>query len=169
MCTTGYGTTNTGVTMTATENPEGTAGTGSAGGTERRRTWQRQAIESFLSGDMAFRTAQEIHAQLRDGDSAVGLATVYRTLQAMASAGEVDTLRSDDGEISYRRCGEQGHHHHVVCRSCGFTVDVDDAPVRAWADEVAARHGFGQVEHLVEVFGVCADCQAKARHPSAHL
>jgi Fur family ferric uptake transcriptional regulator len=87
----------------------------------------------------------------------VGLSTVYRTLQQLADSAEVDVLRSDDGEARYRRCSA-GHHHHLVCRSCGRTVEVAGPTVEAWAERVAAEHGFREVSHTLEVFGVCAEC-----------
>ena len=92
----------------------------------------------------------------------VGLATVYRTLQALADDGEVDVLRTDDGEAVYRRCCT-GHHHHLVCRACGRTVEVEGPTVERWADTVAAEHGFTDVRHTLEIVGTCADCAARDR------
>src|SRR3712207_9181622 len=82
-----------------------------------------------------------------------------RALQALAEDGEVDVLRGADGEAVYRRCSPV-HHHHLVCRSCGATVEVADAPVERWAARVAAEHGFADVDHQVEVFATCATCTA---------
>ncbi|HEX5534519.1 MAG TPA: transcriptional repressor [Actinomycetales bacterium] len=124
----------------------------------RRASRQRSAVEAFLAEQETFRTAQEIHADLREQGTRVGLATVYRALQAMVDDGEVDVLRTDDGEAAYRRCSPN-HHHHLVCRGCGRTVEVEDEPVERWAAKVAAAHGFSDVEHEVEVFGTCAGCR----------
>jgi len=104
-----------------------------------------------------FRSAQEIHDLLRDSGAIVGLSTVYRTLQALADAGEVDMLRTEDGEAAYRRCSES-HHHHLVCRSCGRTVEVEGPTVERWADAVAREHGFADVSHTLEIFGTCPSC-----------
>ncbi|MDR1513073.1 MAG: transcriptional repressor, partial [Propionibacteriaceae bacterium] len=87
-----------------------------------------------------------------------GLATVYRTLQAMAEAGEVDTVRSDDGEMLFRQCGSHQHHHHLVCRNCGLSVELDGPTVERWAAKVAQDNGYSDVTHVVELFGLCADC-----------
>ena len=75
-----------------------------------------------------FHSAQELHAMLRDRGERVGLTTVYRTLQGLADAGEIDVMRPPGGEHLYRRCS-QGHHHHLVCRSCGRTVEVEGPAV----------------------------------------
>jgi Fur family ferric uptake transcriptional regulator len=129
----------------------------------RRQTRQRTAVLTVLGEQDVFRTAQDLHALLRERGDAVGLATVYRALQALADDGLVDVLRTDVGEAAYRRCSPV-HHHHLVCRSCGTTVEVADAPVERWAARVAAEHGFAEVEHQVEVFGTCRACTA---HPPA--
>lgn len=118
-------------------------------------------MSAALSSVDDFRSAQELHDLLRRRGDAVGLTTVYRTLQALADAGEIDVLRSDDGESIYRRCSD-GHHHHLVCRNCGKAVEVEDSQVEEWADQVAAAHGFINVQHTVEVFGLCAGCAGSA-------
>ena len=122
----------------------------------RRPTRQRAAIAAALTDSAEFRSAQEIHAALLASGARVGLATVYRNLQAMAADGEVDVLRTDDGEAAYRACSTGQHHHHLVCRECGRTVEVAGSVVEHWAESVAAEHGFSQVTHTVEVFGVCS-------------
>ena len=122
-----------------------------------RSTRQRAAVSSVLDEQDEFRTAQEIHAALRQAGEAVGLTTVYRTLQALADSEEVDVLRNADGETAYRRCSK-GHHHHLVCRDCGRTVEVEGPAVERWADKVAAEHGYTDVSHTLEIFGTCADC-----------
>lgn len=118
---------------------------------------QRTAVRQELARDPAFRSAQEVYASLRAAGNRIGLTTVYRALQALADSGDVDVLRTADGEASYRLCSE-GHHHHLVCRRCGDTVEVEGRAVERWADRVAADHGFVDVAHTVEVFGTCARC-----------
>jgi Fur family ferric uptake transcriptional regulator len=128
-------------------------------GTPRRPSRQRSAVVALLDDLDGFRSAQDLHALLRQRGDSVGLATVYRALQALAEDGQVDVLRGDDGEAAYRRCSPV-HHHHLVCRSCGATVEVADPPVERWASRIAAEHGFADVQHQVEVFGTCARCTA---------
>lgn len=125
--------------------------------TVRRPTRQRAAVEALLLDIGDFTSAQDLHARLRAQGQTVGLATVYRTLQAMAADGDVDMMRTSDGEAVYRRCST-GHHHHLVCRSCGRTVEVEGAAVERWADKISAENGFTDVHHTLEIFGTCADC-----------
>lgn len=125
-----------------------------------RATRQKAAITAAMNEVDAFVTAQELHGLLRGRGERVGLATVYRGLQTLAEAGKVDVLRTPEGEVAYRRCS-QGHHHHLVCRTCGHTVEVDGPAVERWADKVAAGHGFTDVSHTLEIFGVCGSCAGR--------
>ncbi len=132
---------------------------GPAAAPNRRNTRQRSAVLTLLAELDDFRSAQDLHAMLRARGDSVGLATVYRTLQALVDDGQVDVLRGSDGEAVYRRCSPV-HHHHLVCRSCGRTVEVADPPVERWAAKMAAEHGFADVQHQLEVFGTCGPCSA---------
>jgi Fur family ferric uptake transcriptional regulator len=125
----------------------------------QRATRQRAAIADLLDELTDFRSAQEIHEELRRRGEGIGLTTVYRTLQALSDAGEIDVLRTGTGEASYRRCSEH-HHHHLVCRTCGKTVEVEGPAVEHWAERVALQHGFAEVSHTVEILGDCAGCRA---------
>lgn len=125
----------------------------------RKPTRQQAAVIAMLDELDDFTSAQELHSQLRAGGETVGLATVYRTLQALAGDGTVDVLRTDDGEAIYRSCSTT-HHHHLVCRQCGHTVEVKGLAVEKWADTVSEEHGFRDVTHQLEIFGVCSTCVA---------
>ena len=103
-----------------------------------RPTRQRRAVAEVLATFTDFRSAQEIHELLGRRGEQVGLATVYRTLQRLADAGEVDMLRTEDGEAIYRRCSDT-HHHHLVCRACGATVEVEGPAVERWTRAIADR------------------------------
>jgi len=124
-----------------------------------RMTRQRAAVAQALDGSTDFRSAQQLHEALRASGDGIGLATVYRTLQVLAEGGEVDVLRTADGESVYRRCARREHHHHLVCRACGRTVEIDGPSVEEWAARVGAAQGYADIEHTVELFGTCAACQ----------
>lgn len=130
------------------------------GGPGVRATRQRAAVWTLLENLEEFRSAQELHDELRRRGEGIGLTTVYRRLQSMAASGLVDTLRTETGESVYRRCSQQ-HHHHLVCRRCGATVEVQGTQVEAWAAEVADEHRFSDVSHTIEIFGICAQCSGQ--------
>jgi Fur family ferric uptake transcriptional regulator len=119
-----------------------------------RPTRQRIAVTEALASFDDFRSAQEIHELLDRRGAKVGLATVYRTLQRLSESHEVDMLRTEDGEAVYRRCSDT-HHHHLVCRECGATVEIEGPAVERWTSAMAAEHGFADVSHTLEIFGTC--------------
>ena len=133
-------------------------GAGGSGGPVRRATRQRAAVDDALASLEEFVSAQRLHEILRARGENVGLATVYRTLQVLVEDEAVDVLRTDEGEALYRRCAQTEHHHHLVCRSCRATVEIDGPDVEAWAARLASRHGFVDVDHTLELIGLCAEC-----------
>ncbi|PWF80369.1 Fur family transcriptional regulator [Kocuria rosea] len=130
--------------------------------TVSRTTRQRSALAELLERTSEFRSAQQLHAMLGEQGESVSLATVYRNLSALAEAGEVDALAAPGGETRYRRCRRTEHHHHLVCRRCGRTVEVAETAVERWAAQTARRHGFTEVSHAIELHGTCEACRRDA-------
>lgn len=126
----------------------------------RRRTPQRVAVGEALRAEGAFVSAQHLHQAMRQAGSTIGLATVYRTLADLAADGTIDHMQQG-GEALYRACETIGHHHHLICRRCGNTVEISAKPVEVWSRKVAAEHGYIDPEHVVDVFGVCPECAAR--------
>lgn len=124
----------------------------------QRRTKQRSEIIEMLTATPQFCSAQDLHALLKQNGSTIGLATVYRNLETLASAGEVNTIRSEEGETLYRLCEDEHHHHHLVCRNCGAIQQIDAEELDQWVENVAATHGFTNVSHLGDLFGLCPEC-----------
>lgn len=142
------------ITMTSTSWQRRGPGSG-----PRRPTRQRSEIRGVMAAVDGFATSQEIHDRLRRDGSSVGLATVYRTLQAMAGAGELDVVRTPDGQTAYRTCSP-GHHHHLICRTCGRTVEVTLPGLEELTRSIAEQHDFSEIDHELEFFGVCQGCAA---------
>jgi Fur family ferric uptake transcriptional regulator len=133
-----------------------------AAAVRRRSTRQGAAIDKALSDADGFLTAQALYDELRRRGASVGLTTVYRHLRRLAEDGAVDVVTRPDGELAYRRCGPtssgepEQHHHHLVCRTCGFSVEIEGPEVESWAHQVAADAGFTEVSHTLEIFGECS-------------
>ena len=128
-----------------------------------RATRQGAAVRDALQHAGGFRSAQDVYAVLRAEGGSVGLSTVYRHLQSLVDGGVVDVIHTPEGEATYRYCGDaadRNHHHHLVCRQCGRTEEIEGRAVERWAGEVADQHGYTDVDHTVELFGRCADCSA---------
>jgi Fur family ferric uptake transcriptional regulator len=126
-----------------------------------RPTRQRLAVLGALAAEVNDATAQEIHSFLAGSGERVGLATVYRTLSALSDSGAVDALNHHAGEVCYRLCSDD-HHHHLVCERCHKVVELTDCDLDSWLAVRARRHGFTISGHTVEVSGVCADCRTVA-------
>lgn len=122
-----------------------------------RQTKQRAAVRAKLAEVNEFVSAQQLHSLISATGNPVGLATVYRCLQAMDNGGEVDSIMGTDGEARYRLCGGE-HHHHLVCRSCGKTVELQTESVEKWVRAMANAHGFTEVDHSFELMGICTHC-----------
>lgn len=104
-----------------------------------------------------FASAQEVYQLLQRNSQSIGLTTVYRALQSLLDDKVVDTLRRDDGEAIYRLCGEN-HHHHLVCKGCGDTVEIEGGAIEKWAKTMAEEFGYRDVGHTAEIFGLCKKC-----------
>lgn len=127
--------------------------------TGQRSTKQRTAIADLLADAKDFVSAQELHDRLRARGESIGLTTVYRNLQALTEARQIDAIWDGSGETRYRHCSTD-HHHHLVCRNCGTTVEIKADKVETWAEAVATENGFSDISHTVEIFGICAQCSA---------
>lgn len=135
--------------------------TATTGKRRHRVTRQGGIVRDQLASGDGFRSAQTVFSELRAKGEAIGLSTVYRHLQALADEGDADTLQTAEGEALYRLCGQSSrHHHHLVCRLCGRTVEIEGRSVERWAAQVAADNGFSEVDHTVELLGVCQPCAA---------
>ena len=115
-------------------------------------------VREALAGAPGFVSAQNLHASLRDDNTGIGRATVYRPLAGLVAQGAADSLQSPDGEALYRACTSTGHHHHLICRSCGLTVEIEATDVEQWARRTAESHGFSEAEHIVDIYGLCTSC-----------
>lgn len=121
-------------------------------------------ILQALTDHGGFISAQELHRALRGSGSRIGLSTIYRALAALAADGDVDALTIAGSVTLYRRCGTTGaHHHHLICRTCGRTIEVSAPPVEGWIEGIAHQHGYTDTSHQVEIYGLCATCSDSTR------
>lgn len=122
----------------------------------RRQTWQKDAVLHALGQAQGFVSAQQLHKQLTQHGSVIGLATVYRTLNSLVADGLADSL-VNAGESLFRDCSKD-HHHHLICNGCGIAVEIEAKQAETWATKVAKDHGFTQVTHTIDIFGMCKAC-----------
>lgn len=124
-----------------------------------RKTRQKDAVWQALHAQDDFVSAQDLHKVLNNSGCRIGLATVYRRLNALHLSGNLDCIEHG-GLRLYRICtAQRHHHHHLVCESCGRTIEITP-PDDGWLQSVASAHGFTVSSHTLEVYGLCGDCQA---------
>lgn len=130
---------------------------------EVRNTKQRRTVKATIDGLEDFISAQDLHQLMLSRGESVSLATTYRILQSLAEHNEVDVLKTADGEAIYRKCQVDHHHHHLLCRSCGAAEELEVPDLEEWASEIGAKFGFSDVQHVIEVTGICSNCRAKEK------
>ena len=125
-----------------------------------RNTHQRRQVIRALERVQGFVSAQDLHGIIgRDGGE-VALATVYSQLKKLSDARLVDVVMTDRGEALYRRCVDDSHHHHLACRTCGATIEVDAPELERWARDIGERFAYADLRHVLELNGTCPSCQS---------
>jgi Fur family ferric uptake transcriptional regulator len=124
-----------------------------------RATPQRVRVLAELMEEQSDVTAQGLHDRLRARGERLGLATVYRTLSLLEGEGVIHSLSHRPGELCYRWCGDE-HHHHLVCSRCHRVVELGECEVDEWIDRVARGHDFVATGHELDVAGLCGECRA---------
>ena len=124
-----------------------------------RNTAQRREVIGVLGRVQGFVSAQDLHELIIKDGGQISLATVYTQLRKLVESKDVDIVMTDRGESLYRRCVVDVHHHHLACRNCGATVEVDAPQLEKWASEIASKNGFKDLRHVIELNGICQKCQ----------
>ncbi|MGH2830905.1 MAG: Fur family transcriptional regulator [Actinomycetota bacterium] len=123
-----------------------------------RETPARRAVLTVLKGERGRRlTAQQVHRRAEAIRPRIGLATVYRTLGALAQDGVIDVVATGDRESAYRLCSE-GHHHHLVCDGCGAVFEIGECDVGEVERRLEGRYRFRITEHSLTFRGRCSRC-----------
>lgn len=127
----------------------------------RRATRQRSIVAEALGRERVALSAQELHGRIGAKHQRIGLATVYRALEAQVAAGTATRLERPGHVYAYAACAPE-HHHHLVCSSCQRVEDVAEEVVRPMLRSVREKHGF-HVDHAqLDLYGLCARCRARA-------
>ncbi|WP_260860815.1 Fur family transcriptional regulator [Mycobacterium tilburgii] len=122
-------------------------------------TVQQRAVLDLLQRGDRFRSAQQLHFELRQHDGVrIGLVTVYRILHAFAGLGIAETQRSEEGEMLYRLRTTPEHRHYLLCRQCGLAIAFTVDDVECLTSELAQHHRFIEVAHQIDLYGTCPHC-----------
>lgn len=127
-----------------------------------RWTNQRQVIvETFVTCGEHI-TVEGLHLRARAADPTVSSATVYRTINMLVEIGVATKRQFGPGSASFECSYIKDHHDHLVCLSCAKIVEFHQDMIEQMQEQVAREHGFRLSHHRLELFGICAECQAQA-------
>lgn len=124
-----------------------------------RRGSARRAVIEVLAAQNCCLTAQEIFDLLRASGRRVGIASVYRILELLTSEGFVQRIDLGAGVSRYEPVWPEGHHHHLVCDSCGKVEAFEDGDLELALNRVEASSGYEVAAHEVVLHGACGDCR----------
>ena len=115
-------------------------------------------LETFLTGE-GHRSVEDIYRQVRSEDSRIGYTTVYRTMKLLIEAGLAREIDLADGLTRYEHLYNHSHHDHLVCTACGASVEFLNAELETIQDAASTRLGFKVLDHKLQIYGLCSDCQ----------
>lgn len=113
---------------------------------------QLRQVDRELSG-------QDLHALLRQGPQAMGLATVYRHLRQLQQRGLVRSRHLPSGEALF--APTERDEHHLTCVDCGTTVVLQHCPMHDLTLPLDQASGFELLFHTLEFFGLCSVCRKR--------
>ena len=129
-----------------------------------RLTDARRAVAQLIADQVGHFSAADLVTEAKARRLGIGRATIFRTLDVLSEVGVVERIDLPSGEDAYVGCAAS-HHHHVICSRCGRATEIEDAGLRTLVREVARQTGYRVDGHRLELFGLCAACQADARLP----
>lgn len=120
-------------------------------------TDQRRELVALVMSQVRRFSADDLQAELGQRGLSIGRATIFRTLDLLVRLGHVGRVR-DGGRGGYAVC-DPGHHHHLVCSSCGQVMHIAGCPVASYLSDLESKTGFSVAHHSLEIAGLCPDCQ----------
>ena len=126
-------------------------------------TPQRRAVLNVIAASVDHLTPAAIYERVRESDPTLGLVTVYRTLEILADLNLVCRIHGNDGCRSYLMRRPTGHHHHVVCASCGAVADFTNCDIGELERAASRQTGFEVQGHLLEFEGLCHQCSVRQK------
>lgn len=132
-------------------------------------TPQRRAVLGVITGSHDHLTPAAIYERVRKEYPTIGLVTVYRVLDILTELGLVCRVHAEANCRSYLMRRPSGHHHHIMCTSCGRVVDFTKCDLSELQRRLSEESGFKIEGHLLEFKGLCWECLGRPRKdvPSA--
>jgi Fur family ferric uptake transcriptional regulator len=131
-----------------------------------KSTRQRSLIIDTFFSVGGHLSVEELWSKVREQDTKVSVATVYRTMKLLNDCGLAHARNFGDGQTRYEAAAGREHHDHLICTRCGRIVEFENDRIEAMQDAVAKKHGFIVTSHKMELYGLCKDCQRAATERS---
>jgi len=122
-----------------------------------RVTAPRRAVADLIASRTGHFTSSDLLEEARARQLRIGRATLFRNVELFVELGALERLDLPSGEHAYVACEPEQHHHHVVCRACGRSAEVEDSGLQAVVADIAQRSGYEINVHRLELFGYCPD------------
>ncbi|HOE56447.1 MAG TPA: Fur family transcriptional regulator [Bacillota bacterium] len=122
-----------------------------------RLTGQRRLIIEAFNENPGHHTAWEIFNLVKGKSEGINFSTIYRNLQLLCTLRIIDKLQIESGVSHYELCG-QAHHHHIICKGCGETKEIDICPYANMGEDKLSTMGFKVTGHKFEIYGYCSKC-----------
>ena len=125
-------------------------------------TQQREAIADVVFAATRQLSVEDIEHKLREGGERIGKATIYRTLEMLVKSGLVEEHDFGEGFKRYEHLfGHKPMREHLICTECGGVSDIHSPELVLMQEDVARRHGFQAARYRLQIYGLCAECQAR--------
>jgi Fur family ferric uptake transcriptional regulator len=129
-------------------------------------TQQREAVADVVFSSAGHLSVEDIEAALKGLGERIGKATIYRTMEILVRSGLVEEHDFGEGFKRYEHLfGQQPVHEHLICTNCSRVIEFQSPQVVRLQEETAAQHGFLPTRHRLEIYGICAQCQALGVSP----
>jgi Fur family transcriptional regulator, ferric uptake regulator len=124
-------------------------------------TQQRESIAEVVFDSSEHLSVDDIETKLRDRGERIGKATIYRTLETLVKSGLVEEHDFGEGFKRYESLfGQQPVREHLICTECGKVAEIHSTELHRVQEEAARQQGFQPARYRLQIYGLCADCQA---------
>ena len=124
-----------------------------------KATAQRDDIAQVFFSAQRHISVEELYSEVRQINSRVGYATVYRTLKLLKECGLAEERHFADGQARFENVESERHHDHIICERCGLIVEFEQPRIEELQKEVAQQYGFVATTHKMEIYGICQECR----------
>jgi Fur family ferric uptake transcriptional regulator len=126
-----------------------------------KQSAQRDTVLQVFLGVRDHISTEELHRLVENQDSKIGFTTVYRALKLFTECGLASEVSFRDGISRYEQLLNRRSHHHMVCTSCGESVEFFAPEIEAVQQAVGRKFHYAATSHTFQIYGLCRKCQSR--------